>query len=192
MDIAMIEVTKLEYASESTTYFGTYLPTHAAYLEKKDFDHINKQLNKAKWKKTPRFLLQISKFLKIFFLVIVIGGPFVITKVDFPIAQWLLWLVYAALIVLMIMSFKIGSGDRRRVKEYVKQTCAELSTELGRKGIVVQPNEGIKEIIIYYSPELAPVNTVITINPEPSSSSPIHMDNLKKAPEENPPAYSFN
>ncbi|KAJ3275805.1 hypothetical protein HDV01_007272 [Terramyces sp. JEL0728] len=184
----MIEVTKLDYASENTTYYGTYLPTHAQYLERKDFDNIVKQLNKAKWRKTPRFLLQITKFLKIFFLVVVIGGPFVITKVEFPIAQWILWLIYAAVIVIMIMSFKIGSGDRRRVKEFVKQTCAELSTELSRKGVVVQTEDGIKKVVIYYSPDLVATHasTVVAINVP--SSIPLH--NVK-APEENPPAYSF-
>ncbi|KAJ3308085.1 hypothetical protein HDV04_001828 [Boothiomyces sp. JEL0838] len=191
----MIEVTKLEFASASTTYYGTYLPSHAQYLQRSDFDHITKELNKAKSKKTSGCILALSKYLKIFFFIVVIGGPIIINKVDIPVSSWILYLIYAGLIVALIMTFNIGSGDKRKVKEYVKQTCAQLSTELSPKGIVVLPNYGIREIIISYSPDISPSGSIITVNPgtsagEVSSSHvTIPMDNI--GPSDTPPAYSF-
>ncbi|KAJ3275803.1 hypothetical protein HDV01_007270 [Terramyces sp. JEL0728] len=133
-----VQLVKLEYSNEFQTYYGEYLPT--THLEKRDYDTIVDELNKHK-KCNYKYITIAILIFPIIWTIVVVG--------TFP--ETIRWLIIVGWFIPIIFWMCVSIVDSKRI-EYIKITCANLTSNYSVKGITVEMDGDV--VGIFYNPGL--------------------------------------
>ncbi|KAJ3318208.1 hypothetical protein HDV06_000751 [Boothiomyces sp. JEL0866] len=145
-----IELLKLEYSDELHTYYAEYLPSQ--YLQKNDFDTILKELNQHK---KPRIK---HRYIAIPLIIFPIVWTIIVVALF---SDNLRWMIIIGWLLIVVYWMTISILDSVRL-EKITVSCANLTSNLSSKGLVVQMQDSA--VCIYHVPALVDQNITIAVN----------------------------